>query len=277
MKEFSFFEQHSEIKISNSEFAALDFYGRSVRRNILQPLLVSAAEQTEQQEQNDSSIQLKLDERQRGGIVNNLWMISAVMAKEYPIIENSTIFEEFAQVLQNQIQWKELTIDQLDKMIEIKSLFDNSLGQNPITHVLSTPEIEDIIIERFNTLQENALKRRKNLREELENLTKDIFGEENLAIKQNQILPEDMLVDLLVAKNEKKYAIMLSSHAAEEDSIAKLENVVAGDEKKILYSPIKQKVLEYKGYNPVFINAKEWINFDATQKKNHLQEFYKKA
>lgn len=274
MKEYTFFEQHSEIKIGTSEFAALDFFARSVRRNILQPLLVSATEESEEIENNNSSIRLKLDERQRGSVVNNLWMLSTVMSKEYPIIENAAIFQEFAQVLYEQIQLKELTIDQLDKLIEIKSLFDNSLGQNPITEALRSPEIEDVIIERFNSLQENALKRRKNVREELETLSKEILGGENLEVKQNQILPEDVLADLLVTKGEKKYAVMLYSHSG-EDALGKLDNALGEKEPKILYSPIKDKVLQYKGYNPVFINVKDWINYDAAAKKTVLEKLYK--
>jgi len=273
MKEYTFFEKHSEIKIQNTEFAALDFYARSVRRNILQPLLVSAAQETEEQEQ-ESSIKLKLDERQRGSVVNNLWMLSNVMSQEYPIIENAAIFQEFAKVLYEQVQLKELTIDQLDKLIEIKSLFDNSLGQNPVTEALNSSEVEDVIIERFKSLQENALKRRKNVREELEALSQEILGADNLVIKQNQVLPEDVLADLLVTNGEKKYAVMFYSHAGEE-GLAKLDHVLEGKAANILYSPIKDKVLKYKGYNPVWINVKEWVNFEATDKKTRLEELFK--
>jgi len=33
-------------------------------------------------------------------------------------------------------------------------------------------------------------------------------------------------------------------------------------------------VLTYKGYSPLFINMKDWINLNALQRKKLLNDFY---
>ena len=272
LKEWSFMEQNREIMIGKKNFELLEFYIRSLERNVLEPFLISTNEEND----DGSMVQLKVTAKDRGNIVNSLWLLTAIFSKGYPIIENVAILQEFAQILSQHLNWKELSSEELDKLIEINSLYDNSLSRNALSQVFNLPNIKEVVDERLKTIYENSVTRRKNIRSELENLTKEIFGNQEITVSQGVVLSEKIVVDLLIKTDNMKY-VLLSYPVSLENSQVKLNQLLEDSgSSNPLHSPLKERVLTYKGYSPLFINMKDWINLNALQRKKLLNDFYDK-
>lgn len=246
----------------------LEFYVRSIRKNIIQPLIVSSTEQ-----ETPDAARLQLTARQVSNIISSLWVLSAVFSKEFPMMENAAIFQEYAIVIQQHIDLKTLPTEDIDKLCEVYYLFVNSFGGNSFWQMFNGEAIEELFDERFKVVQEHTLKRRKPARTAFMSLATEVIGADNLKVSENILLPEDILVDLLIEKDNKKYVVLFHNyHAKEKES--QLFKALQPESASKFVSPLKQKVLEYRGYKPLFISLKNWANLNADQKKEEIAKFF---
>lgn len=268
--EAEFLDIHRSIEVNKTKLLEpLEFYVRSIRKNIIQPLLVSS---TEDQESPDAA-RLKLTTKQVSNIISSLWVLTAVFSKEFPVMTNAAIFQEYAHLIQQHIDFKKLSIEDIDKLSEVYYLFVNSFGGNYFWQMFKTDVIEDMFDERLKTVQEHNLKRRKPARTAFMSLATEVIGSENVKVSENVLLPEDILADLLIEKDNKKYVVLFHNYYAKEKQ-SQLFKVLQPESVSTFVSPLKQRVLEYRGYKPLFISLKDWANLNAEEKKNEIKNFF---
>ncbi len=266
LKQWNFLEKYQQVTIGNKSIDFLEFYVRSIEKNILQPLLVQSVEESKQ-------VQILLNERDRGNLVNGLWILCSLFSKEYPIIENVAILQEYGQLIHQHLNWKDLNFDELDKLIEVYSLESNSLVKTALSQVFWSKEVEKIIDERLKVAQENSAIRRKKVRNDLEALIRNILGSESFEISQGTLLPEKIVVDLLVQTNDKKFVISFYPNNMDKSQL-KLSQLIGESEiQSNLHSPLKERVLEYKSYIPMFMNMKAWGDLNQEVKEKMLRDF----
>ena len=271
LKEYRFLNKNREVRVGiNITFDVLDFYVRSIRKNIIQPLMISSMDE----EHNPELIKLGLTERQRGNIINSLWILSCLFSKEFPIIDNMAMFQEYAQVISQHFGPEDISNDAVDKLMEVKSLFDQSVGVNPFRGVLDTPQIKSLMEKRVQTIQENMQKRRKNIRSEIELMANEALKEEeDIKIESCVILKDNIVADLMITSKRRTYVILMYSHT-EDEKMAKIDRHLSLPKVvRRLHSPLKQKILYYKGYQPLFLDIKVWINITEEQKKREIRTF----
>lgn len=274
IREYMFLLRNREIRVSrDKKFDVMDFYVRSVRKNLLQPLLIYSHEE----EQVPEDLRLKLDEKQMGNIVNSLWILSGLFSRDYPIIEDMALFQEYAKVLSQHFVPKNLDKDLLDKLIEIKTLFSFSMTGNPFSSFLDSPEMDELIAARMQSIKEGVEKRRRNVRTEVERMLNEALEQETLQVEHCVLLKENIVADLLVTYKNRRYVVVIYTHP-EDAKTAKLNKALTSPNvKRIMNSPLKMRVLMYKSYRPMFLNIKMWMNMSEGQKKKEIEEFFSKS
>jgi hypothetical protein len=247
---------------SNKNFLTIEFFISSINKNLLKPIFL---------ENSSTDAKLKISLTTQKNIIKTLYMLSYLLSKDYPAIQEFNLWEVYAEALKNHIEIDQISNEDLDTLMEIFALFENSISRNSLKDILAVKHLKRAIQKRLEKIQDNAFARRKNLRTELETMV-SFLGGPQVEILSNEILKEKMIADLLITKKGTNQNLLIIFYTfpranPSQMSIFKIQNNII--------SPLRERILSYKGYKSMFINISEWINTTEFEKKQKIEAFLK--
>jgi len=263
------FMEYPEVPVSkNKTFSCIEFFISSINKNIMTPLFIRNPTINENNEV-DTEV-LLVNEKMKKNILNTLYILTMAMCKEYPVVQEIAIWEAYEYLFKEQFNPEDLTTEDLDILNEIFAMFENSVSGNPFKGFMSDKFVKHALQKRLETIQENSLKRRKNLRTEVEALILETTNNK-AQVSENTIIAERALVDVLAVLDNKKYAVYFYSKSEDgEEKPLDILNKKGGYEH---LSPLREKLLNYKGYKTLFLNIPKWINLTAYDRRKMIENF----
>ena len=279
IKSFEGTQKNIVINVNNSHQASyLDLYFNSIRKKLLKKyaiidfdksLQIEASDEENQEEEESKSIisqALPVQNFDLKAVINNFWIICHVVSYDYPIISNSTIFEEFTDFFQNNISIDNLDVEEIDKLIEIKSLIRYSMSKNLFKQFFDGIEFADKASKRLNDIKSNAEQKLKGQRSEIMKYFYEVVSDKSkIKEEANVIIDNNLFADIVVSVGTtKRYAFFLGN----ESVVNNYQEECPED----LFA-LRNKVCSYLGYDAITINLLDWRDKSSSQKKEMLSKF----
>ena len=267
------------INVNSSHQASyLELYFNSIRKKLLKKyevidfdksLQIEASDEENQEEKESKAITsqaLSVQNLDLKAVINNFWIICHILSHDYPIINNSTIFEEFTDFFENHIIIDSLDVEEIDKLIEIRSLIRYSMSKNLFKQFFDGLEFADKASKRLNDIKSNAEQRLKGQKSEIMKYFYEILSHKSeIKEEANVIIDNNLFADVVVSVGTtKKYAFFLGN-----ESVVNNYQEECHEDLFVL----RNKVWSYMGYNAITINLLDWRDKSSSKKKEMLSKF----